>query len=1155
MKYTVDQQKILDDNSKNLLVSASAGSGKTATIIQKIFELISNQKIDISKLLVITFTESASSEMKIRLKQILRENASGNEFLQSQLDKLPLSDISTLHSFCAKMIRKFFFYVDLKPNFVVLNEFDTKYLKVKALEKTIKIYSKSQDDDFVKLSNIFDGGRNFESFKKNILSFSDFLNSVDDKTKFIDKIATKMYNDDFDNNVACSYLNNYVVSNIKYLNNQIDSVIINAKNCKAEFYLQLLTDLKKQLSMIDSSKNFEYNRNACKGIVFPKLTNKKLSNEDNEFKPDFVAYWDKAKKRVEEIKNNIIIDKDEDTLKQDLNSLKKFLEKFIEVVQCYENLYENAKQKRNGLDFNDLEKYFLKLLDYDEVKQATQFEYIFVDEYQDINMVQEKILGKISSHNMVMVGDIKQSIYAFRNSTPDIFVGKSKKYSIDANQGNLINLNENFRSNSIILEFVNQIFDRCMSEDFGGIEYKKNGQLIGQAQYEICSDIPVVEVDIVDSAKEDGESEEKYDKVYSVLNDKNNYSQEMTKARKEAMLIASKILDIVGKDYYDSKQKSTKKITFSDIAILCRNNDFLKEIAKVLLEYRVPIETNLIDNIYNNKDVVVLIDLLKIINNFHDDNSLSVVMTSKLFEFSFEQLAKIRSEVEDEEFFYDAVKTYVDMGHDGLIKRKIITLLNFLDNAKNQLVYKSIYEFLLDVCNENGYFDYLLSLPDGSNRQKIVKDFIETISQADYNYDLVGFVDYIENYAKDTSFKSSLVGGVSSVKLGTIHSSKGLEYPIVFLVGCGNAFSNKTFLETILRDKDFGLGIYSYDLESFKQSQNLARNCITLHKRKLERAEELRLLYVALTRAKNHLFVIGSSNLKNIQHIDSIENAKGMNSYLPWIISMLSPVNFVNLTQNKKSLCQKLSKGEVIFNVYNDDYFVFDNKEGQELQLNLFDKNICNTLKENLNFEFKKKEKISLKNSVSSLLLENSEQDNINLEPKKLSVYEGQKPNIDGAKLGTIVHNILQEIDFNKDYSREELNKIISAFAFEEQYARQITADKINNCINCIRSFGTNLKFKKELPFISYIPYSSIFNSERNDKVLVQGIADLIVIAEDKYYLIDYKTTKVKNADQLVEKYKLQLKLYLICLEKALHISFEGAYLYSFCLEKLIKIF
>ncbi len=1153
MDYTVDQDKILRDDSKNLLVSASAGSGKTATIIEKIYRyLLGGGSLD--KLLVITFTESASSEMKIRLKDKLREEAKKDTNIRLQLDKLSNCDISTLHGFCSKSIRRNFFALDVKPNFVVLSDTDAKFLKTKALEKTMRFYSKLGDEDFDRLSQIFSNGRSYEGLKNEILSFSEFLKSVEDEENFKKNIALSTLELDLKSNTACQFLNDYMCKNCSFLKKELQEESVKFYETKAKVYGEILEKTCKDISGVDHKNDFLTNREIIKKVVFTNLRQVKLTEDDKACREQFKVFWDKVKDKIEDIKKFVVVDKETNELKSDLATTRKFLSKFLEVTQKYQAEYLSLKTRKNGLDFNDLEGKFLELLKDKNVLSSFNFDYIFVDEYQDINGVQEKILSILSQNSkMVMVGDIKQSIYGFRNSTPDIFVNKATNFESKAG-GTLVNLNENFRSNATILEFVNKIFDKCMSRDFGGVDYKKSGDLKGRAEYKICSTQPIVEVDLIDETKENETLS--YDKVYSVLNDKNDYKNALTTDRKEAMLVAKKILQLVGTKYYDAKEKCEKIIDFCDISILCRDNEYIKKISKVLLEYKVPIETNMIESMYSNKDVVQLLALLKIINNFHDDESLSVALSGPFYKFSFDELWEIRDEFCDEEFFYESVKKYILEGKNKNLKDKLCKFLSSINELADKSSYLPLHALLSEICEKFDYYNYLLSLPNGASREKLVKDFVASTNGQEFQYDLVAFLDFVKNYAKDNKFKSSFVGGNSAVKLGTIHSSKGLEYPIVFLVGCGNDFSNMTFMSKILMDKDLGLGMETFDLLQNKKSLNLSRSCILIKKKRSERAEEMRLLYVALTRAKNHLFILASGNLEKVKYIQNVDDARGVSNYLTWILGALTNNDFVGLIQNKKDLSFDFNGGKVAYNIYPEDYFVVDSTKISNPTFDGFDDKKSKVLQSYIDFQFDKPQNIALKNSVSSLLLEHSETlESFNFEPKNLSIFEPKKENFNHAKIGTLYHKILEKIDFTSDANDKLLDQIINETLNKSvDETNFVDKNKIKNCVKNIQSLGNISLQKKELPFISYIPYNEIFGGENKSKIIVQGVADLLVLIKDKWVLIDYKTTKVNNADQLVEKYYIQLKLYAICLEKALNIRFEGVYIYSFCSEKLVKI-
>ena len=1148
VEYTAAQKTVLDSEDKGLLVSASAGSGKTATIIEKIFRLIKSGE-DINKMLIITFTDSASTEMKLRLKEELAKGVAENPKLTAEYDKLSTASITTLHGYCSKVIRQHFYALDLKPNFAVLDEENSRFLKTKALEKVLRDYSKGQDENFGFLSQAF-GGRNYDELKKNILKFHSCLSSLEDKNDFLQNICTRCYETNLKGNPACDEANKSLVYD---LSNLVD--VLKQEKTKAEqegalkfvsFFEQIIANIKKI-----NSADFVENCKSLSLFSLPVILRGKLEIEDASFKDDFKQVWEDIKDELKRIKN-VYRWADEKEIVSGLVIAKSLLQKFVEIESAFDREYTALKAKRNALDFDDLEKHLLKFLSMPDAKESLDFKYIFVDEYQDINPVQEKIILSLRGKNctLIMVGDVKQSIYKFRNSTPEIFVEKSKIYGKKNSDEKLVMLNENFRSDGTILKFVNNIFDKCMGSDFGGVDYKKNSKLVPKSNYEKVSDVPKVEVCVFDTEKSKNE-EYVYDDVYSVFGDKNEYKSKVTPVMREASVILSKIDEIVGKKLiYDVKTKSSRLATYKDIAILSRKNDYLNEIASILFEKRIPLSTNISRDIYEDQDTNRLVCLLKIINNAHDDESLAVVLSS-LFDFSFDDLAKIRASFLDEKFFYNSVKKYPKSDSaDKEVADKLNVFWLKINEYRNEFIYKTIGKFLDDFCEQN-YYSYVLSLPNGRNRIKMVKDYVASFSGKYYNNSLSAYLEFIKNNTENSPDKIAVSGGENSVKLSTIHASKGLEYPIVFVVGTGRELAHRDRKTDILFNRSLGVSFGSFDVENHFETTNVAKLAISNAIRQGDMAEELRLLYVALTRAKNHLFITGCANLSILKHITTLQESKRAKSYLEWILSSLTDLSFKGLVENKKNVAQTIDGEKINFVLMQDE--VLERSNLQTLSLpNCDEPNGDFLMFKNIPLP---EEKIALKNSVSSLLLEHSESPaSFNFAPKRLSIFEGEARDIKATTLGTIYHKIMEMVDFNGDFSSQVYEKIIEKIEVPDEYKKYITYSKISRCVEAIKSLGGD-KFAKELPFISYMPYSSLFDDKNDNKVIVQGVADLLVCGENKHYLVDYKTTRIESVDQLVEKYKVQLMLYKKSLEKALNITIDETFVYSFVLEKLVKVF
>ena len=490
------------------------------------------------------------------------------------------------------------------------------------------------------------------------------------------------------------------------------------------------------------------------------------------------------------------------------------------------------------------------------------------------------------------------------------------------------------------------------------------------------------------------------------------------------------------------------------------------------------------------------------------------------------------------------------------MNNKLKDFFELLDDLRNKVYSEFSIKDIFNVLDEK--FDFITKfsmLPNGEESRQTILKYIDSFEGTEYNFNLDKYLNYVENFEQNSKFSSSLNSSDNCVKIETIHASKGLEYPVVFLCGLDKGFSNQTFVSPVLKDNSLGLAISSYDFNNYKKEENLAKQAVIVNLRKKEKAEELRLLYVALTRAKNNLILIGECNLKTLKRIDNFKEAQTVSSFLPWVVSGISNIGFNAIKNGKKNFVDKNDGFEVDVEIKTDDDFVLQDHKEKDVQF-LFTSNAkAKDLKEILNISIEKKSNIALKNSVSSILKEQSDENmsSYNIEPKKLTIFESF---IDKSKLGTIYHKIMQEVDFlnNKCTEKEYLQSIIDNLNLDQDYLNEINIEKVGKCASCIKNLNP-IFILKEQQFLSLLKYNDIIEkSDIEDKVLIQGVADLLVKNNEGYFLIDYKTNVVESSDQLVEKYKLQLKIYKNCLEKAINIKINNSYIYSFYLDKLIKI-
>ena len=1155
--FTPSQKEVIEASNNNLLVSASAGSGKTATIIEKIAREIKEGQVKVDELLVVTFTEAASMEMKTRLYNKLVEYAEESAIVREALQKISTADICTLHSFCAKVIRQNFYNTNLNASFSVLPDVDSKLLKAQALDKVITEYIKQNDKEFELLCEMFDRDRTNSNLKNNVLSLYEFVCAQEDRKKFENEIACSCYEGDFLKNPAIIMLNKKIIDKMLYIKNLIQKSMIEAEQIACAPFVALFDNVLRQLIPFNKSNTFEDNFYHLNNFALPKMVGK-VDDAFLDFKERKVGLWAYIKAVVEKLKN-LCGTSDINKLKTSLLESGKSLGKLIEVTRSFDKEYSRLKKQRNTVDFNDLESYCIEVLEDEVVRKqiANNFKKIYVDEYQDINPIQEKILGKLTNgDNMIMVGDIKQSIYGFRNSTPQIFIGKKEIYE-NYGGGKVVKLNENFRSDPMILNFVNDVFKVCMTEENGGVNYKNDGMLDGRSEYLDCNEIPKVVVKIVDTQTEREEKERCDGTVYSVVEDTSKYVKKLSQSVCEARIVADNINNLIGKKIYDVKTKEAREVTYRDITIMCRTNSILKEVCLELTNQNIPVLAKSNENLYKNTDVLFLVSLLKLINNPHDDISLVAVLSNPIFDISYDDLAEIKVATSCDTF-YLSVEDYLKNNTNNLTK-KINRIFGVINKAREGIAFSSIYETLHYFQKEFDFMNFYLALPNGRKRHKTINQFINHFMSASYNENLVDYIDYVDNFASNAVADFSVVSSDNSVKLETIHASKGLEYPIVFLVGAGASFSNMSFRDDVLKNSELGLGVDCYNLVSHKKDKTVARNIIAEKIREEEAMEEMRLLYVALTRAKNHLFIVGDINTKNLTGDDEVysDDAK---CYLDWIMGAFKSTTISGIKNNKKGVTQRITNGGIL---------QVDTFNKSEFEMACLEEDVVVDFNSNSNkhnfgeyFDYVYKNKISTelaeKNTVTNVVKENELFEAVNYEPINFTTKENQNyQDFDFAKLGTCYHNILESISFENadiNYIENFIKKQKEQNIEDEKYYDKIEPEKIKKAIDAIN--GLNYRtLVREKRFIMYVPHKNIVEkSTVEDRVLIQGVVDLLVMCENKNIIVDYKTTKVKNGDQLVEKYALQLKLYRQAIEKAMDIKIDELWIYSLFLDKLVKI-
>lgn len=1079
VEWTSEQKQIFDSSGKNILVSASAGSGKTTVMIQKIINLVLKEgdRTPISNFLVVTFTKASAADMKAKLIEAFMEHQD-DEFCLEQIDNVDTSDISNLHSFCSRLISSYFYEVGVDPSFQVLDGAATGFLQDKAIDKLFERREKQFDADYLKLFDIFQKKRNNKALKEVLKRFNNYLNSSLNAEEWLNKTLSSAYNEDLSQNSCAKIINSYVPKKMRELTEIVEKFAGVCKKNKLDKFYDYFMEISSGLMTVNSNNSFEVN---AKNIFEIKLPTSPRLSAIHELKADIDEVKDLIKSSLLNFQNNYICD-DDNYLKQGLIETKSIVKMLYNLVCEFNEIYEEMKKEINGLDFNDLERKTLILLKNPEICEnlKRKYRYIFVDEYQDINSVQEEIISLVSGeNNRFMVGDIKQSIYRFRLCDPDIFLAKYDEYSEKNNKSELIKLNCNFRSDKKILKFVDMVFSGVMTEDFGGIDYEKDSKFVaGKDNLDQPNSVNLI---YIDTTKEKI-AQQKMQGVYSVKKHKQPELEDEERGVFEARLVANKILSIaqeIGKDNFH----------YSDFAVLVgsRNTMVLKFI-ETLKSFGIKVSSdekyNLIEKVY----IQEILNFVKLACNKNDDYLTFKVLKSRLFNFSDEELAKIRL-LERNSRFFECLKLFDKCGELEL-KTKIISFLGELDRFSEYAKILSVKNLCKKIVEEFS----LYQINDASVEFEKANENIDLMISALPETDAF---DFVLNYSNFSLEVENECGG-DTVSVMTIHKSKGIEFKYVFLVNTTNEFNFESTYESVIFNKNFGVGIDYYDIVARTQMPTIASAGIKLlEKRKLVE-EQQRVLYVALTRAKQKLFVICSKDIDKISN----KTKEHKKSFSDW---------FEKFIYNE------------IYGVHNDilNFEMYSSKDLSE-KTDVEIRALHFTKKEAespdwFKYKFDDSRKFSLKSSISKIL-----------KGREMQKQEFSSGAASSAERGTDYHAFMQKIDFKAGNLDSQIDEISRNEKFDTKLDINLIKKIVKMSIFDEISQANYILTEKE--FYSKVSTDIILKSNANSEFILQGIIDLLAIFDDHIVVLDYKTGRF--SDEKLENYSYQLNVYSNVVEK-----------------------
>ncbi len=1177
--WTKSQQTAIDAHCADNLVSAAAGSGKTAVMVERIVNRVVSGSVDIDKILVVTFTNAAASELKSRLMNKIMdslENADNPDSLNRQLVLINNASICTIDSFCLNVLRNNFFRLNLAPDFKIADNAELELIKSDVLTKIFEKYYEEGDEQFLELVDCYTKKKD-DDLLELIQKIFSFTNSMPDGVDGLDMLVRKFA----DNCIWHDYFLNkgraLCHRAIKFYDDAISKCSFSTE---LENVRLLLLDEKNNFVLASKARdwdrmcklvsNFEFGK-----LIFPKGTveeDKNLIKEPREM-------GKAIRKELAEIFSSRY-----DELCEDCKKALVSLEKIVEITKEFARNFAIEKLNAGIVDFTDVEHMTLKLLMDEEGRPSTlarqlmqKYEEIYVDEYQDCNSVQEKLFSLISRANesrpnMFMVGDMKQSIYGFRGSEPELFKRKADTYGeyLPGGNYNKIVLSKNFRSRKTIIDAVNLIFSAIMSESCGQLEYTENEYLYyNEGSYEdINPDTQKTDVVLIETSRSQNTHE---------------YIEELKGTEAEAIYVANKITEIVNSDYmlYDKKEGRYRKAKYSDIVILLRSGKEKAETFNhILTSVSIPVYCEMGENYYDTPEIVFLTSFLKIIDNPLDDVALLTVMRHPVFSFNEDDFVSIRLG-SPRGYFYNSLNKYVSLETDELS----LKLKNFLETLK-MLYEKSKYlptdKLLWEVIRDTDYMSYLSFLPNSELKKANVNALMSRahdFEKTSYKgvFDFIRYIDSLKKNNKDIEGAKILSDDEDVVRIMTIHKSKGLEFPVVFLCDAFKGFNDSDITRNkVLLERQGGFGLNYYDRENRYHYELPQKKLVKdmLYRGLL--SEEMRVLYVALTRPKEKLFIVGSArnilktvdrickNVKNCTDVIPADVVSKSGSFMEWILmAVLKDSKGFTIADVLGNSAETFTSGCFGITIMQKDILslkIPDNRRKREFSEFDMLKIPGDYASEILSYEYPCKAlwQVPSNMSVTELKrMQNRDDDIFNYyQTTKLSApkfYDGMgEPT--PAEIGTFTHLVMEKLDLTCTDSvcdiREQISNLVRDGFLTKNQAEFVNAEKIHRIFSTdvgMLMKKNNHTVNREFGF-KYLMDASKLNGDADfgEKVVIQGMIDAYFQDDDgNIIIVDYKTDKIiGNVDEIKARYAPQLMYYRIALEKSLRKKVSKTYLF-----------
>ena len=1140
--WTKEQWEAIRARDCDLLVSAAAGAGKTAVLVERVFRLITDpaQPVDLNQLLVVTFTEAAAREMKERIGQKLSEALQQypeDQRIALQLTLLDSASISTIHAFCLSLLRRYFYELDLDPAFRVLDEAEAVLLRRDIIEELFNRRYQEGDPGFIAVVDSFGGFDTDGALKGLILALYDFSVSLPDPQGWLDQALGNFHNPQFWQDMACDQVARELfclMEDYRYVEGL----------CRAhgeEAYANLLATEMTMFSGLEErarSRDWTGLQRSIGDASFARLP--RVKDPVEEVKSEVQRVRDDAKKIIDAVRTTYLRPAG---LGEELARCHEQMSVVVDLVKEFGRDYRLEKLRQGKVDFSDLEHYALELLERPQVQEdlAGRYRYVLVDEYQDINGVQEVILNRCAPEaDMFFVGDIKQSIYRFRLADPGLFLEKYQRFTPAGPKEKRVNLRVNFRCHRNIVAGVNYIFRQLFSKEVGELEYDEQAELVcgrEESPVEGSCQFHLVEGELEEELSQPG----------------------LEAVHREALVMAAQIREIVGKvPVYDKRQKCVRPAAYSDIVILLRAMGKSDRILEVFERCGIPAYVELGEGYFGATEVQTILSLLKVIDNPRQDIPLVAVLRSPIVGLSPEELAKLRLTVRDGDF-YDCL---LQNSTQPKVARFLAQLAEFRDMARRCPLSQLIW----GIYRKTGYYDYVIGLPGGAQRRANLRALYSRALQFEEfsRQGLLRFLEFIaelQRSGEDMAPASTVGEKDDVVRIMSVHKSKGLEFPIVFVAGLGNEFNLRDLRADILWSKELGLGPVLADLENRYRYSSLPRALLRQQKHALSLSEELRILYVALTRARDHLILVGtvkdlaesvarwSRVLGSSQWKLPVSMRIRARSYLDWLGPALirhgdsrELQRLAGTTQGTALADDTQSQWQVKW--WQGEELVLLEEQVTAQQLDLTggeDQSLWEQIEDVLNWEYDHipvvgiPAKVTVTEVTKQAASEESESwlARAGLQYPRRPVFM-QRQGLTGAEFGTAMHRVLQHLRFqdpmDAGWIAQELVRLVERELLTPQEAGAIDVEAL------VSVFATDvgkrllkaLRVERELAFTCQLPAGTLLGGSVEEFIVLQGVVDCLFLDRfsQQWVLVDFKTDQPETIPRRRKIYQRQVELY-----------------------------